>query len=149
MSDIGNQINADLISAMKTKDADTVAVLRMVKTALKNKQIELGKELTDDDVLAVLQKEVKQRTVSAAEFSNAERAELADKEKHEAEILAKYLPAQLSDEELATIVEDVIASTGAAAMSDMGKVMGIVMGKTQGKADGSRVSNLVKQRLSQ
>lgn len=141
------RIDDDLRTAMKASNAETLSVLRLLKSALKNKQIELGHELSDEEVLPVIQKEVKQRRESASEFTKGDRPEMAAKELSEAELLTTYLPAQLSDDELAAIIDQVIAETGAQSMQDMGKVIGAVIGKTQGQADGSRVSSLVKSRL--
>lgn len=143
------QITTDLTSALKSGQADRLSVLRLLKSALKYKQIELGRELTDADVLPVIQKEVKQRRESASEFTKGDRAEMAAKELSEAELLTAYLPAQLSDADLAAIIDTVITETGAQSLQDMGKVIGVVMGKTQGQADGARISGLVKLRLVQ
>ncbi|MEK7184268.1 MAG: GatB/YqeY domain-containing protein [Patescibacteria group bacterium] len=140
-------IEADLITAMKAGDADKLSVLRMTKSALKNKSIELGHELSDDEAIAVIGREMKQRRDAEAEFRAGNRPELADKEAAEAAMLAEYLPAQLSEAELVPLVEAAIAKTGASTASDMGKVMGALMPETRGKADGSLVSKLVKERL--
>lgn len=141
------RIDTDLKAAMKAGESDKLSVLRLLKSALKNKQIELSHELSDEEVLPVIQKEVKQRRESASEFQKGDRPEMAAKELGEAEILTTYLPAQLSDDELMTLVDQVIAETGATTLQDMGKVIGAVMGKTQGQADGARISAAVKLRL--
>lgn len=141
------QLDADLIAAMKAGESEKLSVLRMARTALKNKQIEVGHELAESEVVAVLQKELKQRREAATEFRAGNRPELAEKEEREAEILKAYLPAEMTDDELATIVDEVIAATGAATPADMGKVMGQAMGKVAGRADGNRVSALVRQKL--
>lgn len=143
------QIDADLKAAMKAGESDRLSVLRLLKSALKNKQIELGHELSDAEVLPVIQKEVKQRRESASEFEKGDRAEMAAKELAEAELLTTYLPAQLGDEELTALVDQVITATNAQSLQDMGKVIGGVMSKAQGQADGARISSLVKSRLNQ
>ncbi len=140
-------IEGDVLAAMKAGEADKLSVLRMAKTALKNKQIELGHELSDDEALAVLAKERKQRQDAETEFRAGNRPELADKEAAEAAILQTYLPEQMGEEEVAALVGAAIAETGASTAADMGKVMGALMPKTRGKADGALVSRLVKERL--
>ena len=143
-----DQIDQDLTAAMKSADTLKVSTLRLVRSALKNKQIELGKELGDAEVMAVLQKELKQRREAAIEFAKGNRPELAAKEEAEADLLKTYLPAEMGDDELTAIVDEVIAATGATTVSDMGKVMGAVMGKVAGRASGGRISALVRSRLS-
>lgn len=140
-------IEGDILAAMKAGESDKLSVLRMAKTAFKNKQIELGHELTDDEATAVLAKELKQRRDAEGEFRAGNRAELADKEAAEATILAGYLPEQMGEDEVAKLVDEAIAAIGASSAADMGKVMGALMPKTRGKADGSLVSRLVKERL--
>lgn len=141
------RIDDELKAAMKAGESEKLSVLRLLKSALKNKQIELGHELGDDDVLPVILKEVKQRRESASEFEKGNRSEMAAKERAEAEILSAYLPAQLSDDELVAIINEVIAQTGAQTVQDMGKVMGQVTARTHGQADGARIANLVRSRL--
>ncbi|MBI4022912.1 GatB/YqeY domain-containing protein [Candidatus Berkelbacteria bacterium] len=145
---IEERIDQDLKAALKGGQSDVVSVLRLARAGLKNKQIELGHPLTDSEVIPVLQKEVKQRQDSIDQYRAAKRDELADKEAHEAEILQRYLPAQLSDEELQTLVQTAIGQADATTMADMGRVIGAVMAEVRGKADGRRVSALVKQQLS-
>ncbi len=140
-------IEAALTAALKAGESEKLSVLRMTKAALKNKSIELGHELSDDEALAVISKEVKQRRDAETEFRAGNRPELADKEAAEAAMLTEYLPAQLSEAELVPLIEAAIASTGASQASDMGKVMGALMPQTRGKADGALVSKLVKERL--
>lgn len=142
------QIDTDLKDALRSGDAERLSVLRMLKSSLKNKEIAVGHELADDEALGVISKEVKQRRDAEAEYRKGNRPELADKEQREADLLSGYLPAQLSDDELVALVDQAIAETGASTIADMGKVMGIVVAKAQGKADGSRISQLVKQKLT-
>jgi len=145
---ISEKLEADIITAMKAGDAFDVTTLRMLKAAILNKEIaSRPKKLTEDDVVAVTQTEVKKRKEAAVEFTKGNRPELAEKETKEAELLTKYLPAQLSDDELKAIVKKAIQDTGAASMKDMGKVMAAVMPQIKGRADGQRVSGAVKEIL--
>ena len=132
-------------TAMKERESgkERLSVLRMVWAAVRNKEIDEKTELTDDAVMAVLMKEVKQREDTIKEIKDANRPDLVAKNEEEIEILKKYLPEPLSDEELKKVIQDVIATTGAKSM----KVMGRVLAQTQGRAAGSRVSALVKELL--
>jgi len=141
------QIEEDFKSALKNKEVVKLSTLRMLKTALHNWQIAEQKELTQDDVIKVIQKEIKQRRDSITTFDSSGRTELADKEKKEIEILEKYMPAQLSDGELRKIIEAAITETGATSPADMGRVMGKVMPQVAGRADGAQVSAKVKELL--
>jgi uncharacterized protein len=138
------KINADLIAGMKSKDMTKVNTLRMVKSAVKNKAIEKKVDtLPEEAVLDVIQKQVKQRRDSVAEFKKAKRDDLVDKETQEITILESYLPKQLPDDELKDIVQKAIEKTGAKGKADMGKVMKEVMAEAKGRADGKRISGLV------
>ncbi|MBX3291383.1 MAG: GatB/YqeY domain-containing protein [Acidobacteria bacterium] len=142
-------IVADLTAAMKAKDADKVSVLRMVKAALMNRQIDKGGELTDDEITKALQTLVKQRRDSAEQYENAGRSELAAKENAEIAFIEAYLPQSASDDEIAAAVEAAVAETGASSMKDMGTVMKAAMANLAGKsADGKKVSEAVKNKLS-
>lgn len=142
-------LQTDMKTAMKERESGKkrLSVLRMVWAAVRNKEIDEKTELTDDAVMAVLMKEVKQREDTIKEIKDANRPDLVAKNEEEIEILKKYLPEPLSDEELKKVIQDVIATTGAKSMKDMGKVMGRVLAQTQGRAAGSRVSALVKELL--
>jgi hypothetical protein len=141
-------IDKDLRSAMKAQEALRLSVLRMVKAALKNKQVELQKELEDSEVAAVLRTLLKQRRDSVEQFRKGGREDLAGKEEQEIKILEAYLPAAASDEEIATAVAAAIAETGATSAKDLGKVMKAAMTKLAGKnADGKRVNEIVRTKL--
>lgn len=144
------QIATDLMSAMKNKDTQKLEALRAVKTAftLAKANIGAGAELSDDEELKIIQKLVKQRKDSAAEYAAQNRSDLADKELQEADVIAAYLPAQMSIEEITAVVNACITQTGAQGMKDMGKVMGIVSKQLAGKADGKVISDVVKQLLA-
>jgi len=133
----------DMKAAMKAHDMAKVNTIRGVIAKAKDLTVNAGKEMTDDAVLGVVAKAVKQREESIAQFEAAGRAELAAGEKAEKEILAKYLPAQMPEEEVAAIVKAVVAETGATSKKDMGKVMKEVMARVKGQADGKLVSRLV------
>ena len=137
----------DMKSAMKSHDMVAVNALRGVIAKAKDLTVNAGKEMTDDVILQVIAKGVKQREESIAQFESAGRAELAEGEKAEMSILKKYLPEQLSEEAVLAIVKDVIAATGATSKKDMGKVMKEVMSRTKGQADGKLVSRLVSATL--
>lgn len=146
---IKEQLTEDMKTAMKDREAGKLrlGVIRMVRSNIKNTEINEKRELNDDDVLAVLMKEVKMRQDSLEEFKKADRQELVAQAEEEIAILKKYLPAALSDEELKAVVAEVIAETGAAGPKDMGKVMPAVMAKTKGRADGKRISTMVRELL--
>ncbi|MCL6588118.1 MAG: GatB/YqeY domain-containing protein [Anoxybacillus sp.] len=142
------RLNDDMKQAMKNKEKEKLSVIRMVKAALQNEAIKLGKTLSEDEELTVLARELKQRKDSLQEFENAGRSDLVDKTKEEIRILQLYMPTQLSEEELAAIIQQTIAEVGASSKADMGKVMGAIMPKVKGKADGSLVNKLVQQYLA-
>ena len=140
---------ADLKTAMKGKDMATVGVLRFCQSAFKNKEIDKRPDpLTEEDVISVLKKLVKQRKDSIEQFEKADRKDLADKEQAELKIIEKYLPQQMSEEQVKKCVEEAISETGASSMKDMGAVMKAVLEKTAGNADNKLVSRLVKAQLS-
>jgi uncharacterized protein YqeY len=151
MSDTANRIPEDLKTAMRAKDALALNALRALKSALTNAAIEkggLGTELEESEVLAIVRKQIKQRNDSIEQFEKAGRAELVATEKAEIEILSRYLPAALGEEELLAIVEKAVADTGATGKADMGKVMKRSQELAEGRADGKLLSAAVMKRLS-
>ena len=149
MSELKERLRADLTAAMKARDELRTATLRMVLSAVSAEEVS-GKEarqLSDDEVQAVLRREAKKRREAAEAFGAAGRAAQAAREQAEGEVLADYLPAQLDDADLAAIVADVVTRTGASGMKDMGKVMGAVQGAVAGRADGGRVAAEVRRQL--
>jgi len=148
---LSKQIMEAMKVAMKEKDALTLQALRSVKSAILLAQTETGakEEISETEEIKMLQKLVKQRKESATIYNEQGRADLADPEMAEAAVIEQFLPEQLSEEEVAKMVDEVIAQTGASSMKDMGKVMGIVNGRLAGKADGKTISGVVKERLSQ
>ncbi len=141
------RIQDDMKSAMKAGDKARLGVIRLILAAIKQREVDERIELDDEQVLAVLDKMVKQRRDSIAQYTEAGREELAAAEQAEVEIIQEYLPEALSEDEIAAIVEQAIAETGASSMRDMGKVMGKVKPQVQGRADMGQVSALVKQKL--
>lgn len=143
-----NQLNEDMKTAMKAQDKFRLSTIRMLRAAIKDKEIELGHELDEGECIAVLSRLLKQRKDAANQYGDAGRHDLEEKELAEAEIIQGYLPEQLGDDELAAMVSQAIADSGAASMRDMGKVMAAVREKAQGRADMGKLSALVKAKLS-
>ena len=141
------QLIDDMKAAMKGGDKPRLAVIRLINAAIKQREVDERIELSDEQVLAVLDKMVKQRRDSIKQYTDAGRSDLAEAEQAEVEIIQAYLPAALSDDEIAAIIEQAIADTGASSMADMGKVMGKVKPQVQGRADMGAVSGLVKGKL--
>jgi len=146
---LAEQIQADLVTAMKARDAETVATLRLVVAAIKNARVAEGHsgEVTDAEALELLTREAKRRTEAATAYEEAGRDELAAKERRELEIIRRYLPSQLSPDELRTLVDETVAQVGASGPGDLGRVMGALMPQVKGRADGRAVNALVRERL--
>jgi len=151
------QIQTDLKNAQLARDEIKVSTLRLLLSEVKNAEIAKNSPaesrppaggLSDEDIISVVQREVKKRKEAAIAFRSGGREESAVKEEAELKVLESYLPAQLSDEELTKLVEETIHEVGATSVADMGKVIGAVMGKVKGKADGGMVSSLVKEKLA-
>ncbi len=143
-----DKIQSDLKEAMKAKDELVVATLRLLLSEIHNREIEKQGKLTDEDIVGAVQKEVKKRQESIEAYQKGKRDDLVEREKKELAVLNKYLPQQLSPEELETTIQSVIKEAGASGPADFGKVMGPVMDKVKGKADGKVVSEAVKKALS-
>lgn len=148
MSDLKNKLMEDMKKAMKEKDKERLSVIRMTRSEIKNKEIEIGSELDDQDVIAVIAKQVKQIKDSLGDFEKSGKKDVLKKLNQEIDILQEYLPEQMSEAEVDELVDQVIKETGAENMSDMGRVMGIIMPKIKGKADGSLVSKKVREKLN-
>jgi uncharacterized protein len=144
-----DRLRADLTTAMKGRDELSTATLRMVLSAVSAEEVagKEARELSDDEVQAVLRREAKKRREAAEAYAGAGRAEQADRERAEEGVIAGYLPAQLEDADLAAIVADVVTTTGATGMKDMGKVMGAVQTHVAGRAEGGRVAAEVRRQL--
>lgn len=141
------RLDQDMKQAMKDRAALKLSVIRMVKAALKNEEINKGRTLSDDEVLTILTRELKQRRESLHEFEKAGREELASKTREEIDVLSAYLPAQLSEDEIRQIVREAIVSVNASSKKEMGKVMGAIMPKVKGRADGNLVQKIVSEEL--
>jgi len=143
-----DRIAKDIVTAMKEKDKVTLETLRMVKGAIQMEEIKVKKELNDDELAVVIGKQIKTRKESIVEFEKGNREDLIEKTNAEIKVLEKYMPEQLSEEEIVKVIENAIAELNASAPSDMGKVMGKVTPLLKGKADMGLVSKLVKEKLN-
>ena len=141
------QLTSDMKEAMKAKDKVTLGVVRMVKASVSNEQIKLGHDLTADEELAVLSREMKQRVEEMESYKDADRADLAEEIQGQIDVLKRYMPAQMSEEEVVAIVKETMAEVGASSKADLGKVMGALMPKVKGKADGKLVNTTVQSLL--
>ncbi|MCB0360778.1 MAG: GatB/YqeY domain-containing protein [Bdellovibrionales bacterium] len=142
------KIKSDLVQAMKAKDTERVSVIRMVQAELQKREIDKRAPLSEDEFLKLVSTLIKQRRESEEAFKKGGREDLAEKESREAEMLQGYLPPQLSDEELESIVVSAISETGATSVKEMGKVMQAVMPKVAGRADGKRINKIVQSKLA-
>ena len=147
--DINAKINAEMITAAKAKDKVRLSAMRMLKTALHNKEIELMRQLNETEVLQILSAIVKQRKDSIEQFAKGGRNDLVEKEEAELKVIQEFMPAQMSEDEVEAIIKKAIAEAGAVSVKDMGKVMKVLMPQLTGKADGKMVGEKVKALLSQ
>ena len=145
---IKDTIQADIIVAMKARDSEKLGTLRLLSAAIKQREVDTQTTLDDAAVIVVIEKACKQRRESISQYQQANRMDLVEAEQKELDIISTYLPAQMSDEEIADEVSQAITQVGATSMQDMGKVMGVLKTKLSGKADMSKVSALIKARLS-
>lgn len=144
---LSDRLTDDMKQAMKDQAKFKLTVIRMMRASLKNQEIELKRPLHDEEVLQILSREIKQRKDSLQEFQKAGRDDLVENLAAEIDIISKYLPEQLTEEEIQEIVRQTIQELGASSKADMGKVMGALMPKTKGRADGKLVNQLVLQFL--
>ena len=143
-----DKILKNLMEAMKNQDKETLSVLRMVKGAIQLEEINTKKNLSDDEVIGVLAKQIKTRKESIAEFEKANRVELIEQTNKEIEILNRYMPEQLSEEEVLKVIDEVFEEVKPESRKDMGKIMGIINPKLKGKADMSFVSKTIQEKLA-
>ena len=141
------QLEKDMIAAMKAGEKEKLTVIRMVKAALKQEQIDHKKEINDELLIDVVNKQIKMRKDSIAEFEKANRTDLVDKTQSEIDILTTYLPEQLSSEEVEKIINDIFEEVKPEGMKDMGKVMGLAQAQLKGKADMKEVSTIIRNKL--
>ncbi|WP_172194105.1 MULTISPECIES: GatB/YqeY domain-containing protein [Saccharibacillus] len=144
---LSERLNEDMKQAMRSKDKFKLSTIRMIRATVKNQEIDLKRTLDDAEVLDILSREIKQRKDSLQEFQKAGRDDLAETVEAEIAIVAEYLPAQLAEEEVKSIVQQTIQETGASSKADMGKVMAALMPKVKGRADGKLVNQVVQQYL--
>ncbi|MER2556040.1 MAG: GatB/YqeY domain-containing protein [Candidatus Competibacter denitrificans] len=142
------QINEDMKTAMRAKDKERLGAIRLILAAIKQREVDERIELSDTQVLGVLEKMIKQRRESLAQYQNAGRDDLAARESFEIDLIQTYMPASLSDAEIDSLIADAIAATGAQSLRDMGKVMALIKDQAQGRADMAAVSARVKARFS-
>ncbi len=147
MAELFKKLQDEMKAAMKSGDKERLSTIRMLISEIKKVQIDKKKELSDEEIVEILQRYAKQRRESIKQYREAGREDLAEKEERELKIVQEFLPEQLSEEEIEKIVEEVINETGASSMKDMGKVMKAVMEKVKGRAEGSVVSSIVKKKL--
>ena len=143
-----DEISAALKDAMRAKDAAKLASLRLVLTAIKNREKEVRRSLEDQEVISLISTQIKQRKESIDHYSKAGREDLVKAEERELQILEAYMPEQLSEEEMSQALDEVISEVGAVSMKDMGKVMKAAMAKLAGRADGRVINEMVKEKLS-
>lgn len=147
MTTLAEQLMNDIKSAMKAGEKERLVTLRSLHAQIKDATVNAGKEMTDEAVVAVLARQLKQRADAAAQFRQAGRMDLVENEEREMEILKAYQPAQLSEEEIVVLVDEALAATGATTRKEMGKVMAALMPKVKGKADGALVNRIVAGKL--
>lgn len=147
MGNLTDQIRADMTEAMKARAAEKLSTIRMLQSAIKNEQINVGHELSDEEAMSVIRKAVKQRQDSIEQYTKGNRPELAAKEAAELEVLKSYLPPELGDDELEAGIREIVASTGAQSKKDMGKVMKEASARYKGRADGKKLQEIVSKLL--
>ena len=142
------ELQTQMKEALKAKDTERLSVIRMLISEIKKAQIDAKRELSDNEIIQVIQRYAKQRKESIKQYREAGREDLAQKEERELQIVSQFLPEPLSEEELERIIDETIKELNASSMKDMGKVMKAVLSKVEGRADGSTVSKIVKSKLS-
>ena len=148
MDDPRPELQSALKDAIKNKNTRRHDVLRLLQSAIKQEEVDSRKELTGDDITAILQREAKRRRESITDYESGGREDLVQQEREELEIIEEFLPRQLSEAEIAVIVDEVIAETGVTSSKEMGKVMGQVMARVKGLADGKQVNQVVRDKLN-
>jgi len=147
MGALADKVRADMTAAMKAQEKERLSTLRMLQSSLKNEQINVGHELSDEEAMTVIRKAMKQREDSIEQYTNAGRTELAEKERSEMELLKTYLPPELSEAEVEAGVREIIASTGALSKKDFGKVMKEATARFKGRVDGKKIQEIVQRLL--
>jgi uncharacterized protein len=147
MAALAEKVRADMTAAMKAQEKERLSTLRMLQSALKNEQINVGHDLSDEEAMTVIRKAMKQREDSIEQYTNAGRTELADKERSEMELLKTYLPPELTEDEVESGLREIIASTGAQSKKDFGKVMKEATARFKGRVDGKKIQEIVQRLL--
>jgi uncharacterized protein YqeY len=147
VGELKGRIAEEMKDALKAGDKVRLGALRLLHASVKNREVELRREVDDEEFVEVVVREVKRRKEAAEAYEGAGRQDLLERELREEEVLKAYLPPQLSDEDVASLVDEAVRATGASGPGDLGKVMGYVMGKAKGRVDGGTVSRLVRQRI--
>lgn len=147
MADLKQRLSHEMKESLKAGEKVRLSALRLLSAAVKNREVELRREVSDDEFLEVVAREVKRRKEAAEAFEKGNRQDLVDREREEQAILEVYLPAGLSDPEVEALVDEAISATGASEPGELGKVMAHVMAKAKGRVDGGKVSSLVRSRL--
>jgi uncharacterized protein YqeY len=148
VGEIAERLSAQIKEAIKSGDRTRLQTLRLLATSVRHREVELGRDLTEDDLVEVATREMKRRKEAAEAYDRAGRTELAERERAERAILEAYVPEQLSEDEVRAAIDEAVASTGATGPGDTGKVMGQVMGRLKGRVDGGEVNRLVRDRLA-
>ena len=148
MAELLKKLQEEMKKAMKSGEKDRLSTIRMLISEIKKVQIDKKKDLTDEEIIQLLQRYAKQRKEAIQQYKKANREDLVEKEEKELKVVEEFLPEQLSEQEIENIVQETIEEIGASSLKDMGKVMKVVMEKVKGRADGSTVSKIVKQKLS-
>jgi hypothetical protein len=148
MGEVAEGLSARIREAMKSGDRTRLSTLRMLSASVKNREVELGHDLSEEELVEVVGREVKRRKEAAEAYRGAQRPELEERERAEQTILEEYLPEQLSEEELSKVVDEAIAATGASGPKEVGKVMAHIMLQHKGRVDGSTVSRMARERLA-
>lgn len=148
MSNLKSQINAAMKDAMRAREKARLSTIRLIQSEIKRVEVDSRKELDDAGVISIMDKMLKQRRDSIAQYQNAGRQELADHEAAEIDVIQAFLPTPLTDDEISALIDSAIKETGATGMQDMGKLMGVIKPQVQGRADMAAVSGIIKNRLT-
>jgi uncharacterized protein YqeY len=149
VAELKARLQEEMKDALRARDKVRLGALRLLHASVKNREVELLREVEDEEFVEVVGREVKRRKEAAEAYEKAGRQDLLDRERHEQEVLEAYLPPQLSEEDVSLLVEEAVAATGASGPGDLGKVMAYVMAKARGRVDGGTVNRLVRERLSE
>jgi uncharacterized protein YqeY len=148
VGEVADRLTTQIKEALKARDQTRLATLRLLAASVKNREVELRHEVSEEEFAEVVAREVKRRKEAAEAYEGAGRSELVEKERAEQAVLEGFMPAQLAESEVGALIDEAVAATGAAGPGDLGKVMGYVMGKAKGRVDGGEVNRLARDRLA-